>query len=340
MKRRDFNKVATAAFGAMALSPLATTGPVVPKRLKPGDQVGLIAPGSPVEPEKINEALKTLEAWELKPKLGKHVHRSLGYLAGTDAERLEDLHAMFTNPEISAIWCLRGGYGCTRLLPHIDFSVIRNNPKIFLGYSDITALHLAINQQCQLITYHGPVATSKPTLYSQQWLQKIIFDGQPQTIGRAPEHQNHSELKNDYRGYAINSGVASGRLCGGNLSLLAALAGTPWSPSYRNKLVFIEDIGEEPYRIDRMLVQMFQATDLSEAAGIILGIFNDCGPDNPDRSLSLEETLRQQLESLRIPVYYGFSFGHIDDQCTIPQGIMATFDTTDATLQLQENTVL
>ncbi|NND04985.1 MAG: LD-carboxypeptidase [Saprospiraceae bacterium] len=339
MKRRDFNRFAM-ALGMQPISSWSKSESLIkPAKLKEGDNVGLVAPGSPVPKEKIQQALETVQRLNLNPILGAHANKALGYIAGTDSERTADLHTMFKRPDIDAIWCLRGGYGCTRLLPLLDYDLIRRNPKLLIGYSDVTALHMALLEKSQLVSIHGPVATSKPTDYTLSILKKIIFNTDPVTIRNASKNRALAHTKPYFKSYQIFPGTAEGPLVGGNLSLMAALAGTPWSPIYKDKLVFIEDIGEKPYRIDRMLVQLFQATDLHQAAGIILGIFNDCQPDPEDKSLSLAETLEGHFRALRVPACYGFSFGHIDHQCTLPQGIRAKFNADRLSLTLLESAV-
>ncbi|NND33396.1 MAG: LD-carboxypeptidase [Saprospiraceae bacterium] len=334
MNRRSFHYLTSMGMAA-ALTKLTT---IMSARLKPvklsvGDKVGLIAPGSAIPTDRIERAVETSKKLGLVPILGDYVYEVNGYLSGTDTQRLADLHRMFGDQSIKAIWCIRGGYGCTRLLPSIDYRLIRKNPKILLGYSDITALHLAIQKECGLITYHGPVASSRPTDYTMNTLKEVLFKSEPGTIKLAETDSNPNTSSN----YVIYNGQAEGALVGGNLSLLAALAGTRWCPSYAGKIVFIEDVGEKPYRIDRMLVQLFQSTDLREASGIILGQFNDCEAKPGENTLSLRETLQHQFSKLKVPVFYGFSFGHVDDNCTLPVGIRVRFNTDDKVLHILES---
>lgn len=329
MNRRNFKKLL--ASGILGLGTHRsfwdqTTPLQKPATLQEGDHVGLITPGSAIPEHRIADAVKTTRSLGLVPVLGKHVGKELGYLAGSDDERLEDLHRMFGDTEIKGIWCIRGGYGCTRLLPRIQYDLIKANPKVFIGYSDITALHHAFLMECQLVTFHGPLAVSEPTMYSLNYLKKAVMTNAPYVVGQSVENLDTRSKDQAFEPFVINSGTMKGPLVGGNLSLMTALIGTPWEVSYADKLVFIEDIDEKPYSIDRMLVQLLQATDLSKAAGILLGVFYDCNPDEGDKSLSLRETLVGQFASLNIPVFYGFSFGHIDHHCTLPVGTLAEFD--------------
>lgn len=330
MTRRFFQQTISAATLSL-LSPLqpATPGRIKPQKLQPGDAVSLIAPGSAIPATKIEEAVLTCQKLGLRPLVGPNARAEKGYLAGTDNQRLQDLHDSFSDPEIKAIWCLRGGYGCSRLLPLINYSLVRNQPKVLIGYSDITALHHAFNTQCNLVTFHGPVASSEPADYSIEHLREMVMISGTPTLESTPEATDQM--------YVIREGAARGVLTGGNLSLLAAMAGTSYLDSFSNKIVCIEDIGEKPYRIDRMLTQLFQSTDLNKAAGIVLGQFNDCEPDPGDKSLTLRETLELLFDKFDGPVFYGFSLGHIDEQCTIPFGIEARFNTVDKKIELLES---
>ncbi|MCL4112193.1 UNVERIFIED_CONTAM: hypothetical protein GTU68_033051 [Idotea baltica] len=333
MNRRDFKKLLIwGSVAASTQSKAKTKHLVKPAPLRTGDLIGLIAPGSAIPEEKISKSISTLEDLGLQYKMGEFARSVNGYLAGTDAERLSDLHQMFSDPDIKGIWCLRGGYGCTRLLSAIDYDLVARNPKVLIGYSDITALHLAFYQKCSLVTFHGPVASSEPTLYSIESLKQMVFENGSLMIRSSMDNGPRDDSR-----YVIKGGIAEGNLVGGNLSLLAAMVGTDCLPSFENKLVFIEDIGEKPYRIDRMLVQLFQATDLSSAAGIIFGQFNDCEAEKNENSYTLKQTLMNQIQHLNIPIYYGFSFGHVNQNCTIPLGIRARFDTNTATLELLES---
>jgi muramoyltetrapeptide carboxypeptidase len=307
-----------------------------PAALREGATVALVAPGSPISEEKIAKSLLNLAALGLKVKEGQHWRARLGYLAGTDAERLADLHRAFADPEVEAVWCARGGYGCGRLLHLLDYGLIRRNPKIFIGYSDITALHLAIHQRTGLVTFHGPVAASDYPENTLAHLKAAIFDKKTPYALSVPA-DDETLPGEEHRPFVIAPGRAAGPLVGGNLALLSALAGTPWAPSFRGKIAFIEDIGEQPYRLDRMLTQLLQATDLAKAAGIALGVFTDCQPKG--ESLSLPDALRDRLGSLGIPVAYGFPFGHVAHQATLPYGIRAEIDTERGTLTLLESAV-
>ncbi len=311
---------------------------IKPPRLQKGDTIGLIAPGSPVTEEKLNKAITNLE------NLGFHVHYTKnilakqGYLAGTDQQRLDDLHLMFNNQKINGIWCIRGGYGCGRILPDIDYSLIRKYPKPMIGYSDVTALLQAIFLKTGIIGFHGPVAVSEFTDYTICQFQTILMEPKaPIQIKNAVE--NDKKENTAFQNKVINSGKAKGKIMGGNLSLIASLAGTKYQLNAKGKIIFLEEIGERPYRIDRMLTQLLQSCNLGQAAGIALGIFDDCEAKEGTDSLTLMETLEDRLGPLGIPVIYGLSFGHIDNQFTFPIGIEAELDTEKHIVKLLESAV-
>jgi len=312
---------------------------ILPAPLRPGARVSLIAPASPASDEKIAQALANLKNLGLEVKEGVSMRKHLGHLAGTDAERLADLHNAFSDPETDAVWCVRGGYGCTRLLPDVDFDLIRRHPKLFFGYSDVTALHLAIGQKTGLVTFHAPVAAGSYSNATFPHLMEVARKGTaPYTIHKP--YPEDAVAEGAFDPFTIHEGFAEGELTGGNLSLLAALCGTPWQPSFKNKLVFMEEVGEQPYRIDRLLTQMLEATDLRQAAGLALGVFYDCQPKKSEFSLTLKETLLDRLVPLGIPTMYGLPFGHVTDQATLPYGIKARLDTRAGTLTLLEKAVL
>ncbi len=341
MKRRDLLKgMATLPFLAQAaLSENRKVSNnkklIKPKRLVKGDTVGVIAPASSLAPADFDRALQNLADLGFKTKVGKYARGRKGFLSGTDKERLEDLHWAFSDPEIKAVWCVRGGYGVSRILPAVDFNLIKKNPKVFIGYSDITALHLAISQNCGLVTFHGPVAASTYSDYPKKHVINMLMNPTaPYKVELSPDNQ--AKESNLFKTEVITKGKATGKLVGGNLSLLTALAGTPFGlQNTKGKILFTEDVGEQPYRIDRMLTQLRQSIDMRALAGIALGVFEDCNPKDPI-SQTLIEVIRDRLGDLGIPVIYGLSFGHIRDQFTLPVGIEAELDTENATVTFLE----
>jgi muramoyltetrapeptide carboxypeptidase len=342
MKRRDLLKgMATIPLIATTMLSQKSTQikTVKPNRLKQGDTVAVIAPSSGVSQEEFDKSIKNMTDLGFKTKVGKYTQTVNGFLAGTDKERLEDLHWAFADKEVSAVWCIRGGYGAGRFLPNIDFNLIKKNPKIFIGYSDITALHLAIYQNTGLLTFHGPVASSNYSEYTKKHAINVLMNPSASyKIELSPD--NIAKEGKEFKTEVISRGKARGKLIGGNLSLLTALAGTPFAlKNTKGKLLFIEDIGERPYRLDRMFVQLKQSVNLKELSGIALGVFSDCdAPD--DKSQTVIDVVKDHLANLGIPVIYGLSFGHIRDQFTLPVGIEAELDTANSTVTLLENSVL
>lgn len=346
MKRREFSKIVPSALlGSTFLANKAINGKkkktIKPKRLKKGDTIGLITPGSYIDDEGLQKAVTNLEGLGFQVKLAKNIRAERGFIAGTDAQRLADLHSMFSDKQVAGIWCARGGYGCGRLLPMIDYRLIKKNPKVVVGFSDITALLQGIYKETGLIGFHGPVGSSDFTAYTVEYLTKVLIEPADKlNIPLSKENAEVAKTDKVFQTATIRGGIATGKLVGGNLSLLAPLAGTKYQPNVNRKLLFIEEIGESPYRIDRMLTQLRQSYPLKAAAGIILGVFRGCEKKEGSRSLSLMETLKDRLSDLNIPIFYGAAIGHIGDNLTLPIGGKARFDADSGTLTLLEKGVV
>jgi muramoyltetrapeptide carboxypeptidase len=302
--------------------------------------VGLIAPGGVVDDDQIERSLRNLQGLGWRVKLGANLRAVHGGYAGTVAQRLEDLHAMFRDREVAAIWCARGGSGCTALLPHVDYALVRRSPKVLVGYSDVTALHLALLRRAGLVTFHGPVGISTFSDYTAANLRAVLMEPQPtRAFEGASENFQRSLEQAQFVPRTYAEGVATGPLVGGNLSVLTALVGTPYAPAAGPNLFFLEETGEAPYRIDRMLTQLRQAGILGAAAGSVLGVFHRCEAADGEPSLSLQEVLGQHFGAAGRPAGYGYSFGHIAHQLTLPVGIRARLDTAAQTLTLLEPAV-
>ncbi|XLZ68871.1 LD-carboxypeptidase [Massilia sp. SR12] len=340
----------TAALAATALPAVAAGGRPVsrkssmqlikPPRLKQGDTIGLIAPGGHTDGPAIAKAIKNIETLGFRVKLGRNLEAVYGNYGGLPQQRLDDLHAMFADPEVKALWAIRGGSGCIQLLAHLDYGLIRRNPKILLGYSDITALHLAIQKKVGLVTFHGPVASSTLSDYSSTHLLNVLMHPEPEYV--IPMAVENSRKALDEPHFALRTvvpGVSEGPLTGGNLCLVSALAGTEYAADYKGRILFLEEVNEAPYRIDRMLMQLHLNQGLQHAAGVMLGICENCGPQDSDISLTLDETTDQHLKPLSAPAVTGYSFGHIRHQFTLPMGIRARLDTQRQTLTLLEPAV-
>ncbi len=313
---------------------------VFPKRLKKGDTIGLIAPGYSVKRETLEDAKNTLIGMGFVPShteriLGKH-----GYFSAPDKERAEDLNEMFTNPEINGILCARGGYGCTRIMDMIDYGNISKNPKVFTGFSDVTALLNGIHQQTGLITFHGPVGSTLNDPYTIAQLQQVVMHPKHDLIIENAVLIDERLKKNvEFDRYVITPGMANGKLVGGSLTLVNALIGTPWEIDFTDSIVCLEDIEEQPYRIDRMLTQLLEGKTFKKAAGVAFGVCIGCNASpNPD-SFSLKEVIMDRIKPLGIPAVYGMSFGHIDNNFTFPIGLDATLNTWKMTIQLRGKAV-
>lgn len=333
--RRHFLKL----FGLTLLAtqlPVATKGaeasrPILkPPRLRVGDTVGLINPASPIEREDIDYAYKELASLGLKVKLSSHLLDRYGYLAGRDGDRAADVNAMFADPSVQAILTMRGGWGGNRILPLLDYDLMRSQPKILIGYSDITSLLIAIYARSGIITFHGPVATSTWNPFSVSYVQRLLFNAEPALM------RNPSAT----RSVAIAPGKARGKLVGGNLSVLAAMVGSPYLPDWNNTILFVEEIGEDIYRVDRMLTQLKLAGILDKINGFIFGQCTDCEAGEGDEpSLSLSEVLSDWIRPLQIPAWYGSAIGHVRDKFTVPVGVEVEIDASQGTIQLLESAV-
>ncbi|HCY74541.1 MAG TPA: LD-carboxypeptidase [Ignavibacteriales bacterium] len=313
---------------------------IKPPRLKAGDKLAIVAPGSYISEEELQDSIKNLNQLGFETTYSKKVLLQSGYFAGTDKDRADDLMEKFSDKSVKGIVCARGGYGCARILPLLDYEVIRSNPKVLIGYSDITALLYGIYKKSGLITFHGPVGTSTFNDYSVNNFNKVLIN--PERTSLFP-NSTSGEDENIYGVTTITKGKGKGRLVGGNLSIMVSLIGTEFDVDYSNKIIFIEEIGEEPYRVDRMLTQMIQAGKFENAAGVMMGIFRKCEvkkeSDLTAKSFTLMEVLKDRLGSLKIPVVYGMSFGHVKDKFTIPFGLLAELDAGKQTFTLLEKAV-
>jgi len=344
MKRRSFLSSVAAISALPLFKPVLVRAfnkdeYIHPKALKRGDTVGIIAPATAVtDPDQLDKAVEALNYFGLNAKFGKNVLKGEGYKTRTVDERLDDLHSMFKDKDIAGVFCLRGGYGSPQLLDKIDYELIKNNPKVFIGYSDITAMHLAINKLSKLITFHGPVLLSGFSNYTADYFSKALFKTNP--IGKVVNSESKNGIRLVHPTRTIKPGKASGKLIGGNLSLICSLMGTPYEIDTTNKILFIEDVGEEPFRIDRMLTQLRLAGKLNTASGVIFGECQGCNSDglNPSHvwDYSLGEVLDNILGNLNIPVFYGLTFGHTNDQITLPLGVDAELDAESGTLNIIE----
>ena len=310
---------------------------ILPPALKQGDLIGLVTPGSPITEEQLEESIRKIEGLGFRTYYMDSVLSKYGYFAGKDQERADELMQMFTNKEIKGIWCVRGGYGSIRILNLIDFQEIEHNPKVFIGYSDITALLTSVYEQTGLVNYHGPMGVSDFSDFSVASLKRVLLE--PRKKYMYPyTREKDTDTNPEFDRYTINGGKAEGELIGGNISVLDSMIGSKFEPDFKDKLVYLEEIEEKTYKVDKMLFHLLEATNLREAAGIAMGVMGDCNTGEAP-TLSLKEAIGDLLEPLDMPVTYGLSFGHIKEMITIPNGIRARLNADRNSLKLLEKTV-
>ncbi len=333
MNRSDFFKSAgvlavSSTFIGKALQAQKKPLRIKPNRLKKGDTIGLVAPAGIIfDGEEFNRMRFVLEGMGFKVKFGEHVRKRHGYFSGEDTERAEDLNRMFADEEVNGIIAVRGGWGCARILPYLDFEMIRKNPKVFSGFSDNTTLHLAILAYSGLVTFHGPMGNSAWSDLTRKYFHEVLVEGKM------------SEMKSKNEVMVINGGKTRGSLIGGNLSILATSLGTRYQPDTRGGILFLEDIGENSYNVDRMLTHLKQAGMMDELSGFVFGKCTNC-KDGTRPTFTLEEVLKQHIEPLGIPAIYGADISHDDDNFTLPMGLQAELNADVGTITLLEEAVV
>jgi muramoyltetrapeptide carboxypeptidase len=350
--RRELLFSATAAAFAPLLSPAASKAsaqpygaqprkPVVkPPRIQPGDTIGLMIPSSANwDPMEIDILLEALGVLGLKGRLGAHVHDRRGYLAGRDEDRAADLNAMFKDPEVKAIHCIRGGWGAARLLPLIDFDAVARAPKALIGYSDITALLLSLHAKTGLVTFHGPNGASEWNRTNLEWLQRVTWQGEAATFAN-PKDTEETIVASENRTRTITAGKARGRLLGGNLTVLTTMLGSPYVPDFTDAILFLEDVNEAPYRLDRMFVQLKLAGILDKVKGVVWGTCSRCDPGEGFGSLTIPDVLDDHVKPLEAPAFYGSMFGHVRKQFTLPLGVEVELDADAGTIRMLEPAVI
>lgn len=314
-----------------------SSNPILPNPIKKGDWVGLISPSAATADRmEFTFAKEALEALGFKVKLGQNLKNRRGHLAGTDQERADDLNAMFSDPEIKAIVCIRGGSGAARILPLIDYEQIRKNPKPLMGYSDITALHCAIYAQTGLISFHGPNGTGSWNSFNVDQFEQVFFE-KTQVLYQNEQSKGGDLVIKNNRIQTLTPGQASGPILGGNLTVLTALSGTPYYPDFKNAILYVEDIGEDPYRIDRMMSTLKLNGTLDTIAGFVFGQCSDCSPGGGYGSLTVDQVLDDYVLPLDIPAYSGAMIGHIPKQFIIPNGARVQMDADQGSIQLTQD---
>lgn len=293
---------------------------VRPPRLKTGDTIGIVAPAGPFDPGKFKKGITVLESMGFKTFFDESIFQKHGFFAGADTRRADQVNRLFADSSVQAIVCARGGYGSMRILSFLDFETIQKHPKIFVGFSDISALLSILYEQCRMATFHGPVVTTlaKASERTLNALKKALTSpAEPELIVE--------------KGKVIKPGICSGIVTGGNLTTLCHLVGTPYVPNLKGKILVLEDVKEMPYRIDRMLTQMKLAGCFDEIGGMILGAFKECGHPK-----EIVEIFKDIFEDADIPILAGFDIGHGEHNLTIPVGLAATLDTDKKQLLFHE----
>ena len=314
---------------------------IKPKRLSPGDTIGVISPASPSENRsEVFRAKEYIEAMGYNVVIGKNVNKTRGITAASEEDRLDDIHEMFRRDDVDAVFVTQGGYGCAQLLRNLDFDLIKEHPKILTGFSDITALHLAINKVCDMVTFHAPGMARFNDEELTEYTKESFFRNltSPDSPGEIKKANPKKWL------VRINGGTCEAPVIGGNLTLICASLGTPWEIDTKGKILFFEDVEAEPWVMDHMLSHLRNAGKLDDAAGFVIGECTDCVPRKNDpgyfTDLSIEDVFEYYLKPLGKPVLYGLPMGHSDDLATLPLGVMTRLDADKKTFTVLESGVV
>lgn len=346
--RRDFLQQMAWGAGAASMAPWAVGATVDafrqpllrPARLKAGDTIALVSPSAATwEPERFTIATQILQALGFKVREAPSLRSRRGHFAGTDAQRAADLNAMFADPDVQGILCMTGGSGATRILHLLDYDLIRRHPKCLAGYSDVTALLNAIHHKTGLVTFHGPMGVSEWNEFSTHYFRQVLLQAEAATL-RNPSERDGLLVQVKGRTQTLRGGVARGHLLGGNLTVLTTLMGTPYKPDFRGAVLFLEDINEYIYRVDRMLAHLKQAGVFDGLAAVVLGQFTDCKPGEGFGSLTLDEVFHDYFRPLDVPVYSGAMFGHVRNKFSLPVGLGVEVDADQGTLKLLQPAVV
>ena len=350
MERRDFLAAAVAApaaasllhFGTRGVSAEARAAATKPARLKAGDTVGLVAPANATfNSVDLDIARESLEALGLKVRVGAHLRDRHGYLAGQDRDRAADINGFFQDRDVAAVLPIRGGWGSARLLPFLDYDAIRRNPKIVVGYSDVTALLTSLYARAGLVTFHGANGMGRWDAYSLDFFKRVLFDGEAVTFANTPKTSDTNVLTpTQNRIRTIKPGTARGTLVGGNLSVLSGIAGSPYWPQWENTILFLEDVREDIYRVDRMMTTLKLAGVLGKIRGFVFGTCSECGPgDGNFGALTFEELWNDHIVPLNVPAWSGAMIGHSMAQWTLPIGAEVEIDAAAGSIRMLEPAV-
>ncbi len=312
--------------------PIAFQEIVKPPALRNGDTIAITSPAGAVwDAKQIDLFCTILHNLGFKTKTGQTLREKYGYFAGTDEFRAGELNSFFSDKDVSAIFCMKGGWGCGRILPLLDYENIRKNPKILMGFSGITSLLIAILSKTGLVGFHGPVGNSGWNDFTLDYVKRVLI--------KKEKVLYTSTGKEEDKPLTLFGGKAKGMLIGGNLSVIAGMMGSDFLPTWKNKILFLEETGEEPYRIDRMLTQLKLCGVLDQISGFVFGKCVKCLAEEPEKAFTFQQVLQQQIIPLKIPAFYGAMIGHIENKFTIPLGIEAEIDSDKGTISLLEQVV-
>jgi muramoyltetrapeptide carboxypeptidase len=351
MNRRGFFAAAGASLaGAIAARRVSAAGrtqarpaSIKPRRLQPGDTVGVVTPATATfQQVELDIVRESLQALDLTVRVGEHVMSRYGSLGGSDRDRAADINRFFGDRNVRAIVPTRGGWGSARLLPHLDFDAIRRNPKVLVGYSDITALLNGIHARTGLVTFHGPNGGGRWDAWSLDFWKRVIFGADTVTFSNPKTTNDRNVLTQiEHRIRTITAGRARGRLLGGNLSVLNGILGSPYVPNFEGAILFLEDVEEQPYRVDRMMTALRLAGILERVRGVVFGTCAECTPGSGGyASFTLEEILNDHLKPLGVPAWQGAMIGHNMPQWTLPVGLEVEIDASAGTITMAEAAVL
>ena len=335
INRRHF----ISAIGALGLTgtTFSRDSLIKPQRIHPGDKVGLVNPATAAfEHEPIEIMIDALESLGLEVVPGRNYYNRHGYFAGTDTERASDINTFFHDPDIKMIFA-RGGWGSARVLPLLEYDAIRNNPKVLIGYSDATALITGVHAKTGLVTFHGP---SPLNTFSAGHFRRVVMNGEQVNMTNPTDITEDTLVQTENRVRTISEGKASGRIFGGNLTVLTAIMGSAYLPDWHGSILFLEDVDEAVYRVDRMLTELSLAGVLGKIGGFVFGRCTDCESGTSYGSLTLEQVLAEHIEPLGIPAFSGSMIGHIDQQFTIPLGIDVEIDADVGSIRMLEAGVI
>lgn len=339
-KRRNFIKQAALIAGATLINPMDGLAAnfsfeknnIKPPALKKGDTVAISSPAGAVWDEKQIEIFSNiLKGFGFKVVLGKTLYEKFGYFSGTDEFRAKELNDFFADKTIKAIFCMKGGWGCARILDKINYEQIKVNPKILIGFSDITTLLVAITAKTGLVTFHGPVGNSGWNEYTKTVFTEVCLNGSAYSYPENPESEEKI--------VTIKGGEAKGQLIGGNLTVLSGIFGSNYLPDFKNKILFLEEAKEEPYSIDRMLTQLKLCGVLDNISGFVFGKCAKCLAEEPLKAFTFDEVIKQHIKPLGIPAFYGAMIGHIENKYTVPLGVNASINADKGTIKLLESAV-